>query len=154
MLSTRKTFSVYSVFPPFQLGETLAKLHTGGQRNLARLSATHDFPAGSTIFDRETFPASVWIVISGKSRLTFPQGSHPRDRSRRIGPNDVCGLTETLAGVPFQATLKAVTDCTCRNLSGSALDEFLRSEPAICTALLGALARDYYKGYLKLLSAA
>lgn len=154
MLPREKTISVYSVLPPIKLGEALRETGEAARQRLDRLSTRREFQAGSIVFRQNADPASVWVLVSGQARLIRSNGPEDSGSSRKAVVNDICGITETLAGVPFQASLKAVTDCTFQNLSCEQLNEFLLSETELCTALLGALARNYYKGYLKLLSAA
>jgi CRP-like cAMP-binding protein len=152
MLSKAQKISVYSVLPPLRLGEPFGKLSKSAKESFERLSAPHEFSKGDVIFDRNSEPASVWLAVSGRAGLCYPAGNDGVNASQPIAANDVCGLTETLARVPYQATLRAASSCTFRSLSYIGLTQFLRDEPALCAALLENLAQDYYQGYLKLLS--
>lgn len=152
MLSTDQTISVYSVLPPCHLAESFSGLTGSGKERLAELSATVEFPKGSVIFKRGAEPASVWLLTGGKAKLSYRQGWEGTEASKTLGPGEVCGLTETLAGIPYEASLQAITPCSLKNLTYENLNRFLRDEPAFCADLLGFLARDYYQGYLKLLS--
>jgi CRP-like cAMP-binding protein len=70
-----------------------------------------DLPGGRVAFKALSLPARLWVIVEGKARLIFPAEGWRPGNSRVTDPHELIGLTETLAGIPYSATLQTISKC-------------------------------------------
>ncbi len=124
---------------PVTCGEYLAvsTFQTGSVK-----SSLIRFTKGQTIVRSKISASSIWILVSGAATVSFSTSSGQRI-ARPAYLNEVFGLTEMLARVPFSVTVTAGDGCRFRKLSESAFICGLISEAAIRDRLLRDLSTRY-----------
>lgn len=85
----------------------------GGQGNPLPLPAGENrvFAGGEIVFNEGVVPGAVLIFREGDAELLSRDAHGELLTMRPVEPGEVLGLTESIAGVPFKACLRAVTDC-------------------------------------------
>jgi CRP-like cAMP-binding protein len=105
---------------------------------LARVAKARQFPAGELICDA-TQPADVLILLEGSLALTGP-----KEAARRVGPGEVLGLVEAVAGIPVSLRATASQDTTTLVLSHHELAEDIEDEDSLCFELLRSFAAQLW----------
>ena len=71
----------------------------------------------TAVFSARSAPARTWRILSGKALLIFPSRGMSRSISRPLVLDELIGLSETIAQIPYGATLKAESECKCVSIS-------------------------------------
>ena len=150
MLSSKRALIIYPCMPPLRAGDLFISLSFGGRIRLADQSDLRLFSKGSKIFEANSAAARVWILKWGKAHLRFPNAFGDGTVPRLAFPGEVFGLTETLAQMPYGATLIAGSVCAFSSIHHNELTELLRNEPMFRRKLLGVLSENYINAYNKL----
>jgi CRP-like cAMP-binding protein len=100
------------------------------------------FASGQKIFGSEIAASSIWILVSGTATVSFCTSSG-HNVSRSAHRNEVFGLTEMLARIPYCVTLEAGANCRFRKLSESDVRSRLVAEKVIRARLLRELSARY-----------
>ena len=69
------------------------------------------FAGGEIVFNEGVVPGAVLIFREGAAEILSRDAHGEFEVMRLVEPGEVLGLTESIAGVPFKACLRAVTDC-------------------------------------------
>ena|SRR5687768_4640717 len=103
--------------------------------------AVWEIPRNRLIFKARSAPAHVWVIAEGEARLIFPVNARRAAAySRLTAPYELVGLTETLADLPYNASLQTVSACRCLTVSRPELirlltvDALLRDELILTVA--------------------
>jgi CRP-like cAMP-binding protein len=105
---------------------------------LARVTRARQWPAGEMICDA-TQPADVLILLEGSLVLTA-RGVP----ARTVGPGEVLGLVEAVAGVPVALQATASQETTALVLSHHELAEDIEDEDALCLELIRSLSAQLW----------
>ena len=124
-------------------------LEPEGLEKLEKISTPFEFPPDRIIFNVDQVPAAVWMVTHG--RVCISTGG-PLGRCGEVCGRRIFGLTETIAGIPYQETVTSDSHCSCRRIDRDSLMDLLSCEHEACSVLLRGLARNYLKGVHKFAS--
>ena len=105
---------------------------------LARVARARQFPAGDLICDAAQ-QADVLILLEGSLAL-----SGPAARGRTVGPGEVLGLVEAVAGVPVALRAIANLETTALVLSHHELAEDIEDEDSLCLELVRSFAAQLW----------
>ena len=108
--------------------------------NVLRSSVIRVYDPGTYIFRINSAPSWVWLVLSGDARLIFPSNGVVRSVSRLTSPGELIGLSETIAGIAYGATLKAESECRCLSRSREELVAILLKDRILQEELLVTLS--------------
>jgi len=124
-------------------------LHPAGSEMLAKISTKVEFPPNHLIFRANEEPAAMWMVTHGRACISFPD---TEDAGTIICGRGIFGLTETIAGIPYQESLFTDSYCTCTRVDRDSLIELLQNEHDASWTLLRVLSRNYLKSVRRLAS--
>ena len=124
-------------------------LHPAGCEMLAKISTQLEFPPNHLIFRANEEPAAMWMVTHGRACISFPE---KEDAGTRVCGRGIFGLTETIAGIPYQESLFTDSYCTCTRVDRESLIELLQNEHDASWTLLRVLSRNYLKSVRNLAS--
>jgi CRP-like cAMP-binding protein len=141
---------VYFAMRPLRSGDLFSPLDLSSQQGPRGLSSRLHFPKNTTVFEQDSENTRVWILTSGRAQLllTDPQTKRTIFRPARVG--QVFGLTETLARVPYCATMKTLSECSFHTVDYGDLIKLLRNKPGFRAGLLRTLSRIYLDAYKKI----
>ncbi|HEY7781596.1 MAG TPA: cyclic nucleotide-binding domain-containing protein [Ktedonobacterales bacterium] len=107
---------------------------------LAAACAERDFPAGHVILREGDPGVGLFVIVSGRVRVTQQLGGEPRELGTS-GPGDVFGEMSLLDDLPRSATVTAVEPTRVLVLQGVDFRVALREDPDIALRLLAVLSR-------------
>jgi predicted acylesterase/phospholipase RssA/CRP-like cAMP-binding protein len=110
-------------------------LPAGDRDAIDALVSTARVAAGETVFRRGDPGDAMFVVKSGRFRVTGTTPSGAEVTLGEIGPRDWAGEMAVLTGQPRSATLTAVTDGELVRLLRSGFDELSRLSPTVASRL-------------------
>ena len=110
-------------------------LPAGDRDAIDALVSTVRVAAGETVFRRGDPGDAMFVVKSGRFRVTGATPSGAEVTLGEIGPRDWAGEMAVLTGQPRSATLTAVTDGELVRLLRSGFDELARLYPEVASRL-------------------
>jgi CRP/FNR family transcriptional regulator, cyclic AMP receptor protein len=115
-------------------------------QTLAKSSQERSYSAGKTIFSQGDTGTGLYVVKSGKIRITQAQDPDKAEEELTVlGPGGVMGEMALLDDLPRSATATAVEDVTALVLPVWEFRTILHSNPDIGTKLLAVLSRRLRK---------
>lgn len=108
---------------------------------------TRDYRQFSVIFEAHSAPARVWLLAEGSARLIFPAAGKTPPYSRLTIRGELVGLTETMAELPYGATLETISECKYHTVGRQALTRLLDRDPVLTAELLFTLADNISTAY-------
>lgn len=115
-------------------------------KNLSQIKQEKIFPEKVPVCAAGDVPKGVYILLRGKAQFSRNE-SGKKSVVRLLEPNEIIGLTETLAEVPCEINAETVTPCVFEFIEGKDLLKFLREDPEVCFRLARILADNLQKSY-------
>jgi len=106
-----KTFNVNEICLP-----------SGRERSQLPSGEIRAYSGGEIVIDKGVVPNSVFILREGTAVLLFFGAHGELLTARPVESGEMLGLTESIAGAPFNACLKAVTECRIESFE---IEEFI-----------------------------
>jgi CRP-like cAMP-binding protein len=119
-------------------------------KNLSRIKQEKSFPEKVSICAVGDTPRGIYILLHGKAQYSRDTETGGKNVLRQIEPNEIVGLTETLAEVPCEINAETVTPCVFEFIESGDLLRFLRRQPDVCFRLAQLLADNLQKSYRNL----
>jgi CRP-like cAMP-binding protein len=115
---------------------------TGGQGTSPPIPAgdSRVFAAGEIVLDKGSVPEAVLIFREGAAELIALDAGGELQAMRVVQPGEILGLTESIAGAPFNFRLKAVTDCRIESFELREFIQLLKERDDLLFNLLKRLA--------------
>lgn len=115
-------------------------------RHIANSCQERKFSAGTVLMQQGDTGAGLFVLISGKVRITQTTGAQSESEDLgTAGPGDVLGEMSLLDDLPRSATVTALEDTTALLLPIWEFRTSLRSSPEIAVKLLAALSHRLRK---------
>ena len=111
--------------------------------DVERLFVERRFGFDELVFEQGSSEARVWSLVSGSAVYSRYTSDGERSVVRLARPGEVFGLTETLARIPFDGTLRTISSCVCREMDHESLVAILERRPQIRQRMLAMLAKTY-----------
>lgn len=115
--------------------------------SLARVKRNKRIPKGVVLFARGEMPRGIYMLVKGAAQLTANAELNNSHIVRSVEPNEVLGLTETIAGLPYKLLVKTNSPCVFEFIERQDFIQFLRREPDVCFRLLRMLGLNLQKTY-------
>jgi CRP-like cAMP-binding protein len=84
----------------------------------------------------------IYVLVKGQAQLISND-----EGVRRLEPNEILGLTETIDHLPFEMSIVTITLCRFEFIEREDFFRFLRDEPEVCFRLAQMLALNLQKSY-------
>ena len=140
-----KSKSAY--FFPLLADDLFCDLTPGSLASLDRIKQTKRFAKNTCFFARDDTPRRIYLLRRGKAQLLLNEDSKNISFGRLIEPNEIFGLTETIANLPYETEAKTITACTCECIGRRDFIRFLKDEPEICFRLVRLLGTNLQKSF-------
>ena len=127
----------------FPADELFGGLLTEPGNFLLALKREERFAHGETIFARGELPRSILVALEGEAEIFYGGAATVQPLKRNV----IWGLTESVANLPYEMSLKAATVCRFDAFERDAFLDFLQTEPAICFRLLQMLGANLQRLY-------
>ena len=140
-----ETPKIYGQFtePAFLTGDLFGDLSPAAQNSLRALRAIKEFAAGETIFACPETPSAIYILAHGEAQILL-DGETP---ARAVKTGEILGLTEAVSNLPYEITVKTITESRFEYIRRDAFLDFLRDEPAVCLRLLEIISANLHELY-------
>jgi len=107
---------------------------------LARLCAWHSFPAGQRILSRAAVDRDVYLIVSGRVRITTYSAAGKQVTFRDIAAGELFGEVAAIDGMPRSADVVALESALTASMPPAEFRRLLREEPQVAERVLRRLA--------------
>ncbi len=110
------------------------------------------FRKNAVIYQAGAMPSGFYLLRKGRIRLRRPAAATNEENTEHvIAPDEIFGLTETISGVPYEASSEVLTPCRCDFIGREDFFRFLQFEPETSLCLSRRLALNLQKNLTLLL---
>jgi CRP/FNR family cyclic AMP-dependent transcriptional regulator len=113
------------------------------QLSLESNSINVEYPRGGPLFREGDVCSAVFVVCSGRVKVSATSREGRTLILRISQPGDVLGLSAALSGKDYEVTAEALEPCRVRILHTKHLTQMLQQYPEVSMALAKALQKDY-----------
>jgi CRP-like cAMP-binding protein len=143
MLIEQRTIPEQFFSSAFLADELFGGLLADRENSLFALKREELFARGETIFARGELPRSILVALEGEAEIFYGGATVVQPLKRNV----IWGLTESVANLPYEMSLKAATDCRFDAIDRDAFLAFLQTEPEVCFRLLQMLGANLQRLY-------
>jgi len=118
-------------------------------RDLDNIKYTSFFPKGAVLFFEGQLPRGVFIVCSGRVKLSTCSSEGKALITQIASEGDLIGLSATIAGKPYEVTAEALESCTLNVVRRDDFLQFLTAHPEACLKAAQHLGNDYHAAFEK-----
>src|SRR3954470_18795380 len=117
----------------------LAGMDAAGLENLARKCRWRRYPAGQRVISREADDSDVYLIISGRVRVTSFSASGRQVTFRDIPAGDWFGDFAAIDGLSRSADIVALDNALVAAMPPAIFRELLHAHAAVCDRMLTRL---------------
>lgn len=114
---------------------------------LEKIKQARRLGKGARFFSRGDRPRGFFLLREGRAQLIFRDYPKGKRIARLIAPNELFGLTEALAELPYETAAETLTPCLCEFIERGDFIGFLRNEPRLCFRLGRFLALRFHQNF-------
>jgi len=111
------------------------------------IKSVSTFARGTVLFREGQTARGIYLLCSGKAKLTICSESGKRMTLRLVGAGEVLGLSAALAGTAFEVTAELVEDAHVAVVKRKDLLQFLHEHHDVCLQVVHALSQDLHSAY-------
>lgn len=113
-------------------------------RDLEAIKSPATYPTGAVLFlEKESF-RGVYLLCSGKVKLTMSSSGGKTLILRLARPGEMLGLTSAMSGSRYEATVEALEPCQVSFIRRDDFTRFAEKYPEVYLAILRQLSAQYY----------
>jgi len=127
----------------FLADELFCDLARDAEDSLRAAKEDKQFAAHATIFAAGELPRGIYVLTEGDAEILY-NGGKPVHRIRQ---NEILGLTEAIADLPYRTSVKTLSPCRFERIDRDAFLAFLQTQPKVCFRLLQMLGANLRKVY-------
>ena len=113
------------------------------RKSLAAIKQKKLFPKGARLFAAGDMPCCIYLLVKGKVQIF----SNDKNIVQFIEPDDIFGLTEAIANLPYEVNAETLTPCLCECIGREEFIGFLQTEPEVCFLLAQMLGLNHQKSF-------
>lgn len=103
------------------------------------------FQKGARLFTKGDSPEGIYILLKGQAQLLLEVDSNNRNFARFAEANEMLGLIEVLADIPYKTSAETITSCTFEFIGREDFIDLLRTEKEVCFRLARLLGLNIQK---------
>jgi CRP/FNR family transcriptional regulator len=111
------------------------------------IKAVSNCARGTTLFREGQSARGIYLLCSGKAKLTICSESGKRLTLRLVGPGEVLGLSAALAGSAYEVTAEVLEESRVAMVKRKDLLQFLHEHHDVCLQVVHALSQDLHSAY-------
>lgn len=119
-------------------------LGEGEIKQLDAIKFTSAYPKGSVLFVEQQEPRGVFIVCSGRVKLTTSSSEGKTLILRIAEPGEVLGLSATILNQPYEVTAETLEPCQINVVRREDFARFMSGSPDVCMKTAQALSVKYH----------
>lgn len=121
-------------------------------QQLDAIKFTTAYPKGSVLFVEQQEPRGIFIVCSGKVKLTTSSLEGKTLILRIAGPGEVLGLSASILGIPYEVTAETLEPCQINFIKREEFNRFMAGSTEVCLHTAQALSTKYHDAQKELRS--
>ena len=119
---------------------------------LRSLKVDHTYPRGSILFVEGQAVQGVYILCSGRIKLTTYSEAGRAIILRIAEAGEAVGLSEVISGIPYEKTAEATDECRVGFVKAQDFLKLLRSDNEAAFKAMRQLSSNNHKAYLQICS--
>jgi len=119
---------------------------------LQHLKTSYSFHRGSTLFMEGQPSKGVYLLCSGRVKLSTYSEDGKAIILRIAEAGEVLGLSAVVSGLPYEKTAQASDDCRVSFVRSSDFLAFIQKNPLAALNALRQLSTNYHKAHLQICS--
>lgn len=136
---------------PYNTGSTASRengffcnLSGESLKALDRIKFTSGYPKGAVLFTEQEAPRGVFILCSGRVKLSMTSSEGKSVILRIAGPGEVLGLHAVVSNQPYQASAETLEPCELNFVRREDFLRFLRENPEVSLRAAQQLSENYH----------
>lgn len=121
-------------------------------RDLQSRRVVYPYPRGTTIFLEGQVPHGVYLLCSGRVKLSTYSEQGKAIILRFADPGELLGLSAAIAGSPHEKTARAVENCTISFIKTKDFLDLVQQNHEATLNALKQLSRNYQKAHMQICS--
>lgn len=101
-------------------------------------------PRGDILFQEGRLPRGIFVLCSGRAKLSVCSETGKRLMLRVAGPGEVLGLSATMSGKPYEITAEVLESAQIAFIKRKDLLKFLRDHREACMHVVHLLSQDLH----------
>lgn len=135
---------------PVRTDDRFCGLEQADRLMLSSIKSMHAYPRGETIFFEGQPATGVYILCSGRVKLSTNSEEGRSIIVRVVEPGEVLALSATVTGAPLEGSASAIDDCTVSFVSKRDFTSLLNGNRPIAVKALKELGRVYRNAYTRI----
>ncbi|MEP6900482.1 MAG: Crp/Fnr family transcriptional regulator [Actinomycetota bacterium] len=147
MLIEHQAISEYFFGNVFSADSLFCDLSPKIAQSLTAIKQKKRFTKNEIVFASGELPGCIFFLLMGEAQMLSSAKLTGKNLVRSIEPDEILGLTEAIANLPYETLLKTVTPCLFECIQSDDFFRFLQNEPEVCFRLLQRLGANLQKVY-------
>ncbi len=119
-------------------------LTPAAQHDFDAIKTTSIYPAGTVLFLEKDQFRGVYLLCTGKMKLTISSSGGKTLILRLARPGEVLGLMAAISGTPYEATAEAMEPCQLAFIRSDHFSRFIHKYPEVYSAMLRQMSAQYF----------
>jgi CRP/FNR family cyclic AMP-dependent transcriptional regulator len=132
---------------PFRAEHLFCNLTVQAGQRLNDIKSTAVYPKGAMLFIEGQMPRGVFVLCSGKVKLSTTSREGKTIITKISDSGDVLGLNAVVSGVPYEVTAEMMEPGQANFIPRDSLQQLLRDFPEAAMKVAQQLSRNYYTAY-------
>ncbi|HUK86754.1 MAG TPA: Crp/Fnr family transcriptional regulator [Terriglobales bacterium] len=128
-------------------GRAFCDLPRETMRAFDTIKCSSVYPKGSILFVEGRNPRGIYVVCSGKVRLSLCSDEGKNLTVRTAGPGDILGLSATMRDEPYEVTAETLMPCQVVFVPRKDFLRFLRHHQDACLQVIQLLSQYLHSAY-------
>ncbi len=127
--------------------KVFCNLPAAALQDLETVKSVGLYPKATTLFAEGRAPRGVFVLCSGRARLSICSDKGKSLTLKMIGPGEVLGLSSTMSGKPYEVTAETVVPSQVVFIPRKEFLHFLRDHREAALQVVQLLTQDLYIAY-------
>jgi len=114
------------------------------ERDFAAIRSSSLYPAGTVLFIEKDPHRGIFLLCTGKIKLTISSSGGKTLILRLARPGEVLGLMAAISGTPYEATAETMEPCQLAFIRSDDFSRFIHKYPEVYRAMLRQMSSQYF----------
>ncbi len=131
----------------FSADDLFRDLSPETQKSLDTIKEEKHFKKNELVFANGQTPVFIYFLLHGDAQIFGNPKLDGKVLTRSVEPREILGLTEAIAGLPYETSVQTVSPCLFECIRCDDFIHFLQNEPESCFCFLQMLSTNIQKIY-------
>lgn len=132
---------------PIREEHLFCNLSNPALQKLNEIKSTATYPMGAVLFIEGQQPRGVFVLCSGKAKLSTSSSNGKTLITKISASGDVLGLNATISSHPYEVTAEMIEPGQANFIPREAFLQFLRQHGEVAVRVAEQLSQNYYTAY-------